>query len=326
MMRLSVAIIARDEERHIGAAIESAAALADEIIVLVDQRTRDGTATVAEGHGARVSIEPWRNFSGQRNRALELCQAPWVLFLDADERVSHELAAEIRAVLSRNLGTTEPQNHGTAEPRTKNKEPIAERKNKRTKEQANSAQSMAAENPSLRNTEYGIQDTEYEIPNLQPPISSLQSPAGYWIPRHNMFFGKVVRGGGWYPDHQLRLLRRDAAHYDESRTVHELAELDGESAYLAGHLLHLNIERFDELWQKQSAYAVQEAQTLYLAGRRARLRNLAGAPARELMRRYIRLGGWRDGRLGLLLCGTLAYFEIAKYAHLLRLQWLMNEK
>jgi (heptosyl)LPS beta-1,4-glucosyltransferase len=281
-MRLSVAIIARDEERHIGAAIESAAALADEIVVLVDQRTRDGTAEVAQGHGSRVSIEPWRNFSGQRNHALKLCQAPWVLFLDADERVSDELAAEIRAVLSEGPEMTEPRNHGTAEPETRKQEPIEEQRN--------------------------------------------ISPAGYWIPRHNMFLGKVVRGGGWYPDHQLRLLRRHAAHYDESRTVHELAELDGESAYLTGHILHLNIERFDELWQKQRAYATQEAQTLYLAGRRARLRNLAGAPVREFVRRYIRLGGWRDGRLGLLLCGTLAYFEIAKYAHLLRLQWLMNDE
>ncbi len=94
----------------------------------------------------------------------------------------------------------------------------------------------------------------------------LQLYAGYWIPRHNQFFGRALRGGGWYPDHQLRLLRRDRARYDEARLVHELVRLDGEAGYLHGHLLHLNIEQLGELWRKQTSYALQEAQTLYLAG------------------------------------------------------------
>ena len=137
-----------------------------------------------------------------------------------------------------------------------------------------------------------------------------------------MFFGQALRGGGWYPDHQLRLLRRDRARYDETRLVHEYAELDGSTSYLTQHLLHLNIERLDELWAKQTSYALQEAQTLYLAGRRGRWRNFAGAPLREFYRRYIVLGGWRDGWVGLLMCGTLAYFEWIKFVHLKGLEAL----
>ena len=140
--------------------------------------------------------------------------------------------------------------------------------------------------------------------------------AGYWIPRHNYFFGRALRGGGWYPDHQLRLLRRDHARYDEGRLVHEFAVLDGPAGYLEGHILHLNIERLSELWRKQTSYALQEAQTLYREGRRARWRNFVGAPAREFVRRFITLHGYRDGALGLFLCGVLAYFELVKYAHL----------
>ena len=146
--------------------------------------------------------------------------------------------------------------------------------------------------------------------------------AGYWIPRENIFFGRVLRGGGWYPDHQLRLLRRGCARYDEGLLVHEYAQLDGAAAYLSGHLLHLNIERLDELWRKQTAYALQEAQTMAQAGRRARWRNLAGAPARELYRRYVVLGGYRDGAIGLLMCATLAYFELVKFVHLKGLERL----
>jgi (heptosyl)LPS beta-1,4-glucosyltransferase len=208
-----------------------------------------------------VFVEPWRGFPAQRNRALDLCTGDWVLFLDADERVTDELTAEISTVLE------------TTRPETRDQRP--------------------------------------EILNPSPV-----SCAGYWIPRHNQFFGRALRGGGWYPDHQLRLLRRDRARYDESRLVHELVQLDGEAGYLHGHLLHLNIERLDELWRKQTSYAFQEAQTLYLAGVRARWRNFAGAPLRELQRRYLKLGGYRDGALGLFLCATLAYFELVKYVHL----------
>src|SRR4051812_39756529 len=92
---LSVAIIAKDEERHIGAALASVAGWAGEVIVLLDSRTSDRTAAISREHGARVIVEPWRGFAAQRNRALDLCAGDWVLFLDADERVTPELRDEI---------------------------------------------------------------------------------------------------------------------------------------------------------------------------------------------------------------------------------------
>ncbi|HET9224064.1 MAG TPA: glycosyltransferase family 2 protein [Roseiflexaceae bacterium] len=268
MHMLSVAIIARDEEHYLPGALESVRGLADEILLLLDSRTQDRSAAIGRAAGARVLIEPWRGFPAQRNRALGLCAGDWVLFLDADERVTPELGAEIQNLLIQDDMMTRSQDD---------------------------KMSQAA-------------DT--------------LSPAGYWLPRHNQFFGKRLRGGGWYPDHQLRLLRRDRARYDEARLVHELVLLDGPSAYLSGHLLHLNIERLDELWRKQTSYAIQEAQTLQLAGRRARWRNFVGAPLREFQRRYVALGGWRDGALGLFLCATLAYFEWVKFVHLKGLERL----
>ena len=258
---LSVAIIAKDEQRHIGAALESVAGLADEVIVLLDSRTSDRTAAICRDHGAQVFVEPWRGFAAQRNRALNLCVGDWVLFLDADERVSPELQTEIREA-------------------TGNRE---------------------------QGTESG-----FSVPYSLFPVPY----AGYWIPRHNQFFGQVLRGGGWYPDHQLRLLRRGRAHYDEAQRVHEFARLDGPDGYLTQHLLHLNIEHLDELWRKQTSYAIQEAQALYQSGRRARWRNFIGAPLREFQRRYLAFGGYRDGAVGLLLCATLAYFELIKFTHL----------
>ena len=171
------------------------------------------------------------------------------------------------------------------------------------------------------------QNSKLKTQNSSPhnPIPSANI-VGYWIPRRNLFFGKAVRGGGWYPDHQLRLLRRDSAHYDETRVVHELAMLAGEAGLLHGHLLHLNIENRHELWSKQRGYAIQEAQTIMLAGQSARWRNLLGAPAREFYRRFVQLDGWRDGWLGLLLCATLAFFELVKYVHVLALQRMLRRR
>lgn len=243
-MRPSVVIIARDEQHHIVGCLTSLHDLTDDVLLLLDSRSNDATASLARTQGARVVVAPWRGFPAQRNYALELCQAEWVLFVDADERVSAELASELNAL---------PEHSATT---------------------------------------------------------------GYWIPRHNLFFGQTLRGGGWYPDHQLRLLRRTAARYDESRLVHEYAELTGPADKLRGHLIHHNIEHLGELWAKQSRYALAEARTLALSGRKVRRRNFLGAPARELWRRYIALGGWRDGPLGLFLCATLAWHEVVKFAFL----------
>lgn len=267
---LSVAIIARDEERHIGACLESSAGLADEVVVLLDDRSRDRTGAICREHGAQVYVEPWRGYPAQRNRALHVCRGTWVLFVDADERITPELRRDVVQVTGCQLQAPD----------------------------------------SLVTNEDA----------LLPLRSPLSTAAGYWIPRHNVFFGQTLRGGGWYPDYQLRLLRRTHACFDESRLVHELAQLEGDTGRLSGHLLHYNIERLDEFWRKQCSYAVAEARTLQLEGRRARWRNFLGAPAREFWRRYIGLGGWRDGSLGLFLCAALAWFEVVKYGCLRLLQ------
>ena len=102
---LSVAIIAKDEQRHIGAALASVAGLAGEVIVLLDSRTSDRTAAISREHGAQVIVEPWRGFAAQRNRALDLCVGDWVLFLDADERVTTELRHELLGIGDWGLGT-----------------------------------------------------------------------------------------------------------------------------------------------------------------------------------------------------------------------------
>lgn len=97
MKRLTVIILTKDEEENIAHCIGSAS-WADEIIVL-DSGSTDRTVEIAAQMGARIYTHPFRNYAEQRNVALNLVRTPWVFFLDADERITPELAEEIQKAI-----------------------------------------------------------------------------------------------------------------------------------------------------------------------------------------------------------------------------------
>ena len=97
MTKLSVIIIVKNEADNIGACIASVA-WADEIIV-VDSGSSDATVEICRGLGAKVFVHDWPGYGPQKNRALDYASHDWVLSLDADERVTPELRAEIESVL-----------------------------------------------------------------------------------------------------------------------------------------------------------------------------------------------------------------------------------
>ncbi len=97
--RLSVTLITRNEAHNIEDCLRSVQGLADEIVVL-DSGSSDGTVEIAQRLGAKVTVSTdWPGFGIQKGRALALASGDWVLSLDADERVSEALAAEIRRVV-----------------------------------------------------------------------------------------------------------------------------------------------------------------------------------------------------------------------------------
>lgn len=98
MSRITAAVIAKDEARHIGACLDSLK-WADELLVVLDTRSSDATAEIAAARGARVVPHPFTTFPAQRNFALENVRTEWVFFVDADERADAALAEEIRAVV-----------------------------------------------------------------------------------------------------------------------------------------------------------------------------------------------------------------------------------
>ena len=98
MTQLSVIIITFNEAANIEACLQTVS-FADEVIVL-DGASSDGTTDLARAFGASVHVsQHWPGFGRQKNKALDLARYPWVLSLDADERVSPELAHQIQRVL-----------------------------------------------------------------------------------------------------------------------------------------------------------------------------------------------------------------------------------
>lgn len=234
--QITALVLARDEERHVGDCLRSLA-WTHEQIVLVDAATRDRTREIARQLGARVEERVFDDFAAQRQAALGHAATAWVLFVDADERVTVPLRDEILARLG------EPPEH-----------------------------------------------------------------VGYWIPRENYLCGRLVRGGGWYPDYQLRLLRRVSARLDARRVVHEVAVLDGTAGYLSQPLIHLSYESVRSFAQKQGVYCALEAERWLRTYGRPRRRALVGQPLRELWRRLVVLRGYQEGLLGVALSVILAWY------------------
>src|SRR5579885_2432976 len=106
-MKLSCVILAKNEEKNIKECIESVF-FCNEILVIDDEST-DNTGSIAKKLGAKVIVHPLHNdFAKQRNFAMSQASGDWILFVDADERVSPALKKEILTVISQ----TNPQNHG----------------------------------------------------------------------------------------------------------------------------------------------------------------------------------------------------------------------
>lgn len=100
--RVTATVIARNEERNIGALLDTLR-WADEVVV-VDAVSDDATARIAAERGAVVVREPWKGYGHARNLAAGRAAGPWIFAVDADERVPPALGEEIRSIVARSGG------------------------------------------------------------------------------------------------------------------------------------------------------------------------------------------------------------------------------
>jgi len=252
MTQLAAVILTFNEAHNIADCVASLRDWVDAVVVW-DSGSTDGTPSLARAAGALVVQRPFDHYAAQRQAALDVVAAEWIFFVDADERATPALAAEIRQTIE----------------------------------------------------ESGV---------LATP-----APVGYWVSRRNFIVGHEMRGGGFSPDYQLRLLRRGAARYVADRQVHEIVELAGAEAYLRKPLIHYNYLSWEQFHRKQRFYAAYEARILASRGIRPKPHNFILQPLREFRRRFVALAGWRDGWQGVWMAFWLAwYYGFMPYVILLR--------
>lgn len=100
MARVSAVVLTKNEEKHITPCLESVRAFCDEMLVL-DWESTDRTLNLARQLGARVELHPFENFASQRNAAIDLVRADWILYIDADERATPAFGLELRDRIER---------------------------------------------------------------------------------------------------------------------------------------------------------------------------------------------------------------------------------
>jgi glycosyltransferase involved in cell wall biosynthesis len=141
------------------------------------------------------------------------------------------------------------------------------------------------------------------------------APVAYRVPRRNFFYGAWVRGGGVYPDYQVRLFRRGIAQYNDV-AVHENLIVDGEIGTLAGHLDHYTERRIQDHFKKFGLYTTLAAQEKSKTVRTVGWTDLVFRPLVVWVKTYVLKQGYRDGVRGLIICVFASMYTFVKYAKL----------
>jgi glycosyltransferase involved in cell wall biosynthesis len=141
------------------------------------------------------------------------------------------------------------------------------------------------------------------------------SADGYRIPRKNIFFGKWMRHGDHWPDHQIRLFRRGRGRFNE-KAVHESVEISGEVGVIAEPLEHHSYDDLSEFFDRQTRYAALAAEELEGKGRVPGVSDFFFRPLWRFFKGYVIKSGWRDGREGFVVSAGYAYYVLMRSAFL----------
>ena len=157
---------------------------------------------------------------------------------------------------------------------------------------------------------------ERSTPELGVEIQSIveragQGITGWQVPRLNYLFGKLTKGAGYWPDYQMRLLKRGCARY--TRPASEIVELAGQSGCWTNPLIHYNYESIAQFHQKQRVRIDFEAKNLIAQDAKLKFYTPYYMTVKHFWWRFGTLKGYRDGVHGLRLSLLLAYYFGYRY-------------
>ncbi|HUU50460.1 MAG TPA: glycosyltransferase family 2 protein [Nitrospinota bacterium] len=146
-------------------------------------------------------------------------------------------------------------------------------------------------------------------------LSQENSVDGYYIPRKNFFDKKWIRYGGWYPDYNLRLFKKNKGRFKE-RQVHEKIDLNGKAGYLKNPLEHHTYKNITDFLKRMNKYSTLSAEELYKNKKKVSYLDIMFRPPFTFLKMYILKRGFLDGYLGFLLALLYSFYTFAKYIKL----------
>ncbi|HEU0265250.1 MAG TPA: glycosyltransferase family 2 protein [Geobacterales bacterium] len=139
------------------------------------------------------------------------------------------------------------------------------------------------------------------------------------FPRRELFFGKWINHGGWYPQYKIRLYKKGAGSW--SSTVHEQYVTDGPVHTFTNPILHDSYRDIATFVDKFNRYSTLDAQADFRDGKRFSFFKLMSQPLERFVGRYLKHSGWRDGFHGFAIASLIAFNYFIRLLKLWELQY-----
>lgn len=152
------------------------------------------------------------------------------------------------------------------------------------------------------------------IRNLQT-MGEKELADGYRIARRSFYQGRWIKGGGWYPDWQLRLFRKSRGSW-QPRRIHESVAMNSGARIekLRGDILHYSVRDSAQHHRMiGERYAPLAAQQMFDEGRRTSPLKIATAGPAAFLGSFVLNGGFRDGLAGLSIASFAAHHAFLKH-------------
>jgi len=183
------------------------------------------------------------------------------------------------------------------------------------------AQKQFAADEASHDWVFSLDADERVSPELKAAIADLRKldetklADGYRMARRSYYQGRWIKGGGWYPDWQLRLFRKSRGHW-QPRHIHESVKLDPDAHVekLSGDILHYSVR--DAAYHHRmigERYAPLAAQQMFEEGRRTSTLKIAAAAPAAFVSSYFLKGGFRDGLAGISIASFAAHHAYLKH-------------
>jgi len=237
---VSVYVLAGNNRRTIETCLKSLG-WAQELVV-VDSFSTDGTFEICQRYTDRVYRRAWTSHREQYQYAADQTTNEWIMFVDADEEISAELAEEIRQELER-------------------------------------------------------KEKPYD---------------GYIAYRKTYYLGRWINYGGWYPDKEIRLYRRDRGRWEGG--LHAKVVVEGKVGFLKHPYHHYTYRDISDQIQTIDRYSTIAAEDLVRSGKRFSLFRLLFHPPFRFIKEYLFKSGFRDGVPGLVIIVSTMFYVFMKHA------------